>query len=190
MFETQGDLLPNQRKRPFSEAVNVSGAKRHYPDRPPSPRCKSKWDLASRETISKPQDMSHCDASSSRTSLLSPLSERPASNIEAGEPNQVQRQIRAAGLPESSPIQESSPVFSPSTKIYWKERFLMLQKFLNQCDQSDQEEYIQTLRSASAAVRSKHAVDLEKRAIHLLLEEGKELSRMKMLNILGTPSSE
>ncbi|WOK98411.1 hypothetical protein Cni_G07122 [Canna indica] len=67
----------------------------------------------------------------------------------------------------------------------WKERFLQLQMFLKSCDQSSQEDYLQMLRSLSAAGRSMHAVELEKRAIHLLLEEDKELHRMKVLNILG-----
>ncbi|XP_078163396.1 uncharacterized protein LOC144558420 isoform X2 [Carex rostrata] len=67
----------------------------------------------------------------------------------------------------------------------WKERFIRLQAYLKNCDQSNQEDYIRMLRSLSAGGRSKHAVDLEKRAIHLLLEEGKELHRMKVLNVLG-----
>ncbi|KAJ8460272.1 hypothetical protein OPV22_033198 [Ensete ventricosum] len=72
----------------------------------------------------------------------------------------------------------------------WKDRFLRLQMFLKTCDQANQEDYIQMLRSLSAVGRSRHAVELEKRAIHLLLEEGKELQRMKVLNVLGTPSND
>ncbi|KAJ3707185.1 hypothetical protein LUZ61_010890 [Rhynchospora tenuis] len=67
----------------------------------------------------------------------------------------------------------------------WKERFIRLQAFLKSCDQSNQEDYLRMLRSLSAVGRSKHAIELEKRAIHLLLEEGKELHRMKVLNVLG-----
>ncbi|PKA61114.1 hypothetical protein AXF42_Ash006010 [Apostasia shenzhenica] len=55
---------------------------------------------------------------------------------------------------------------------YWKERFVRLQMFLKNCDQSNQEEYVQRLRSLSASGRNMHAVELEKRAIQLLLEEG------------------
>ncbi|KAJ0966749.1 hypothetical protein J5N97_023666 [Dioscorea zingiberensis] len=68
---------------------------------------------------------------------------------------------------------------------YWKERFFQLQTFLKNCDQSGQEDYIRMLRSLSAVGRSQHAVELEKRAIHLLLEEVKELHRMRVLNVLG-----
>ncbi|KAG1361066.1 hypothetical protein COCNU_09G005290 [Cocos nucifera] len=71
----------------------------------------------------------------------------------------------------------------------WKERYTRLQMFLESCDQSSQEEYIRMLRSLSAVGRSRHAVELEKRAIHLLLEEGRELHRMKVLNVLGKAPS-
>ncbi|KAA8537410.1 hypothetical protein F0562_026903 [Nyssa sinensis] len=56
-----------------------------------------------------------------------------------------------------------------------KERFLCLQKFLKHCDESNQRDYTQTDMQ----------VELEKRAIQLTIEEGKEIQRMKALNILG-----
>ncbi|XP_073158120.1 uncharacterized protein [Henckelia pumila] len=68
------------------------------------------------------------------------------------------------------------------------ERFIHLQKFLKQCDETNQREYMQTLMHLSPAELSKHAVDLEKRAIQLTMEEGNEMQRMKALNILGKPS--
>ncbi|KAF8659358.1 hypothetical protein HU200_058565 [Digitaria exilis] len=71
---------------------------------------------------------------------------------------------------------------------YWNERFNRLQTYLENCDHSTQEGYLRKLRSLSAAGRSMHAIELEKRAIHLLMEEGKELQRMKALNVLGKVS--
>ncbi|OQU89876.1 hypothetical protein SORBI_3002G287300 [Sorghum bicolor] len=71
------------------------------------------------------------------------------------------------------------------------ERFLRLQAFLRHNEQSDQEEYLHKLRSLSPVGRSRHAFELEKRAADLLIEEGKELQKMKVLNVLGklvTPS--
>ncbi|PWZ40132.1 hypothetical protein Zm00014a_038155 [Zea mays] len=65
------------------------------------------------------------------------------------------------------------------------ERFLRLQEFLRHNEQSDQEEYVHKLRSLSPVGRSKHAFELEKRAANLLIEEGKELQKMKFLNVLG-----
>ncbi|KAM3259577.1 hypothetical protein ACQJBY_051073 [Aegilops geniculata] len=67
----------------------------------------------------------------------------------------------------------------------WKARFLRLQAFLRNNEQSGQEEYIRMLQSLSSAGRSKHAIELEKRAVNLLIEEGKELQKMKALNVLG-----
>ncbi|KAF9603934.1 hypothetical protein IFM89_039154 [Coptis chinensis] len=68
---------------------------------------------------------------------------------------------------------------------HFMERFHRLQAFLKSYDNSSHEEYTQMLRALTSAGRSKHAVELEKRAIHLLLEEKKELERMKVLNVLG-----
>ncbi|MCD7445899.1 hypothetical protein HAX54_015625 [Datura stramonium] len=65
------------------------------------------------------------------------------------------------------------------------EHFIRLQKFLKQCDEANQTDYIQMLLRLSPAELSKHAVDLEKRAIQLTIEEGKEMQRVKALNVLG-----
>ncbi|KAL2529719.1 uncharacterized protein Fot_22320 [Forsythia ovata] len=60
------------------------------------------------------------------------------------------------------------------------DRFIQLQKLLEQCDETSQRDYIQKLLKLSPAELSKHAVELEKRAIQLALEEGKD-----NLNILA-----
>lgn len=85
------------------------------------------------------------------------------------------------------PVTTGIPSIVPHrlSNLNWTERFVRLQMFLQQCDQSSQEDYIKMLRSLSAAGRSSHAFELEKRAVHLLIEEGKELRRMKVLNALG-----
>jgi hypothetical protein len=62
-----------------------------------------------------------------------------------------------------------------SSNQYWNARFNRLQTYLESCDRSTQEGYMRMLRSLSAADRSMHAIDLEKRAIHLLVEEGNKL---------------
>ncbi|CAK9178322.1 unnamed protein product [Ilex paraguariensis] len=64
------------------------------------------------------------------------------------------------------------------------ERFIRLQNFLKQCDESNQN-YTQMLLNFSPAELSRHAVELEKRAIQLTIEEGKEMQRVKALNVLG-----
>ncbi|GER43934.1 integral membrane protein hemolysin-III homolog [Striga asiatica] len=72
------------------------------------------------------------------------------------------------------------------------ERFVRLQKFLKQCDETRQIEYTQRLLRLSPSELSKHAVELEKRAIQLTIEEGvvtrNEMQRMKTLNILAKSS--
>ncbi|KAJ9704623.1 hypothetical protein PVL29_002939 [Vitis rotundifolia] len=67
---------------------------------------------------------------------------------------------------------------------YWEERNLQLQRLLRKLDQSNQEDYLQMLRSLSSIELSRHAVKLERRSIQLSLEEGKELQRVGALNIL------
>ncbi|CAA3017986.1 Hypothetical predicted protein [Olea europaea subsp. europaea] len=54
------------------------------------------------------------------------------------------------------------------------DRFIQLHKILEQCDKTNQREYIQKLLNLSPAELSKHAVELEKRTIQLAQEEGKE----------------
>lgn len=54
--------------------------------------------------------------------------------------------------------------------------------------ESNQDAYIQALRSFTSVELSRHAFELEKRAIQLSLEEGKEMQRVKVLNVLGKAS--
>ncbi|KAJ8538183.1 hypothetical protein K7X08_014723 [Anisodus acutangulus] len=68
------------------------------------------------------------------------------------------------------------------------EHYIHLQNFLKQCDEANQTDYVQMLLRLSPAELSRHAVDLEKRAIQLTIEEGKEMQRVKGLNVLGKPS--
>ncbi|XP_042753639.1 uncharacterized protein LOC111878454 isoform X2 [Lactuca sativa] len=67
------------------------------------------------------------------------------------------------------------------------ERFIRLQNFIKQCDGSNHRENIQLLLRLSPLELSRHAVELEKRAIQLTIEEGQEMQRMQALNILGKP---
>ncbi|CAA2970290.1 Hypothetical predicted protein [Olea europaea subsp. europaea] len=64
------------------------------------------------------------------------------------------------------------------------DRFIQLHKILEHLEKTNPKEYIQKLLNLSPAELSKHAVELEKRAIQLALEEGKEMQWMNALNIL------
>ncbi|KAJ4758951.1 integral membrane hemolysin-III-like protein [Rhynchospora pubera] len=120
-------------------------------------------------------------------------------NVSKGEVSDVTKpqigikgEFREATKPQNGnkvDTSEASKLASLTASQDWKARFIRLQAFLKSCDQSNQEDYIRMLRSLSAVGRSKHAIELEKRAIHLLLEEGKELHRMKVLNVLGKGAS-
>ncbi|KAL1814972.1 hypothetical protein ACET3Z_017546 [Daucus carota] len=67
----------------------------------------------------------------------------------------------------------------------WEERYINLQNYLKICDnESTLRNHIQNLCHLSPAELSMYAVELEKRAIQLTIEEGKEFHRMKALKIL------
>lgn len=68
---------------------------------------------------------------------------------------------------------------------HWEERYCRLQEFLEMLDQSNQENYMQMLRSLSSEDLSSQAVGLEKRSIQLSLEEARELQRVQQLDVLG-----
>ncbi|XP_047327676.1 uncharacterized protein LOC124931287 [Impatiens glandulifera] len=81
---------------------------------------------------------------------------------------------------------EVFPVLTEAANNKWRERFVALQNFLKQCDESaSQRDYAQKMLLLSPSDLSKHAVGLETRAIQLTIEEGKEMQRVKVLNILG-----
>ncbi|XP_022948063.1 uncharacterized protein LOC111451757 [Cucurbita moschata] len=71
--------------------------------------------------------------------------------------------------------------------LQWEHRYHQLELLLNKLNQSDQQDYLQVLRSLSSVELSRHAVELEKRSIHLSFEEAKELQRVGVLNVLGNP---
>ncbi|XP_023770380.1 uncharacterized protein LOC111919003 [Lactuca sativa] len=82
-------------------------------------------------------------------------------------------------------VNEQSSVVNLSAMEHWNTRFVQLQNYLKQCDNSNHEVYLQELRSFSPDECSRHAVDLERRAIQLVVEEGREIQRVKDLNVLG-----
>lgn len=78
-----------------------------------------------------------------------------------------------------------SVVSSSPAMEHWHARFAQLQNYLKQCDSSSQDVNLQKLRSFSPDECSRHAVELEKRAIKLMFDEGTEIQRVKDLNMLG-----
>ncbi|RLN18727.1 uncharacterized protein C2845_PM02G45740 [Panicum miliaceum] len=119
------------------------------------------------EEAHRPQVASHVAESVEIVSAKSPEKTNPETVPEKTEPP----------VASGSAIQED---VKPLNIQYWNERFNRLQTYLESCDHSTQEGYLQKLRSLSAAGRSMHAIEL--------VEEGKELQRMKALNVLGKVS--
>lgn len=67
----------------------------------------------------------------------------------------------------------------------WEERYCRLQDVLEMLDRSNQEDYVQMLRSLSSEGLSLQAIGLEKRSIQLSLVEANELQRVQQLDVLG-----
>lgn len=80
---------------------------------------------------------------------------------------------------------KQSAILNSAAMDNWNARFVQLQKYLKQCDSSNPEVYLQKLRSFSTDECSRRAVELERRAIQLMMEEGREIERVKDLNVLG-----
>jgi len=68
--------------------------------------------------------------------------------------------------------------------IGYQDWFVHLQAFLKKCDDDEQEDLLQALQSLSAAARNGYAVELETPAMGLSFE-GKEMSRVKLLNLVS-----
>ncbi|KAG5248183.1 hypothetical protein OIU76_030386 [Salix suchowensis] len=86
-------------------------------------------------------------------------------------------------LPVGSIVPSSNPMGKKN--MLWEERYHQLQISLKKLDESDLDEYVQTLQSFSSVELSKHAIEVEKRSIQLSLEEAKEVQHVAILNVLG-----
>lgn len=81
----------------------------------------------------------------------------------------------------------SSHANEPQIEIlnYWTERFNVLQDHLQYLDKSGSKDYAEKFRNYSVEELNKYAVELEKRAIRLSLEEALQGKRVKDLNLMG-----
>lgn len=132
------------------------------------------------------QDVQHEEANKPQVAPPAAESVELVSSKSPEKPNEeIVPEKTEPPVASSTGIQEE---VKQSTIEYWNERFNRLQTYLENCDNSTQEGYLRELRSLSAAGRNMHAIELEKRAIRLLVDEGKELQRMKSLNVLGKVS--
>ncbi|PIA46794.1 hypothetical protein AQUCO_01500381v1 [Aquilegia coerulea] len=108
----------------------------------------------------------------------SPFLVRPLDELQSREPNH----------PTNS-LSLSHPAFQRMNEQHWRARFLQLETKLRNCDHSSHEEYIQMFQRLPSVDHREHVVELERRAVKLLVEEGNELLMMRHLNVLGKPAS-
>ncbi|KAI3517039.1 hypothetical protein L1887_16245 [Cichorium endivia] len=153
-------LLPVEGQS-FMDSAKISGIKRHTPDYTTPPLLNNN---SQREHINYPRRKYESDGNRGRNSNYNVASKYTASKA-------------------------SVPRFKESNDDQMTERFIRLQNFIKQCDGSNHRENIQLLLRLSPMELSRHAVELEKRAIQLTIEEGQEMQRMQALNILGNPSA-
>lgn len=101
-----------------------------------------------------------------------------------GKPNNGAIAAERDRLKDSS---EALQIANPkrSDARHWEEWDLRLQNSLKSCDESDNRDLLQRLRELSPTELSMYAFELEKKAMQLAVEEGKEVQRMKELNIFG-----
>ncbi|CAH9050060.1 unnamed protein product [Cuscuta europaea] len=104
--------------------------------------------------------------------------------LSVGKSNTAPLFVRADSANKFISDNSQSVEFKVADDQHRTERFARLHKLLKKCDGSSYCDYTQMLLRLSPSELSRHAVDLEKRAIQLVIDEGKEINRGKMLNIL------
>uniref|UniRef100_M1ALS8 Uncharacterized protein n=1 Tax=Solanum tuberosum TaxID=4113 RepID=M1ALS8_SOLTU len=120
------------------------------------------------------------EGSNGHPPVASPKHLTPMMTFSHGGPSIPNSLGKAANNSHAVPIDSSKLSPQPMRTLDVKvdedqkltEHFIRLQKFLKQCDEANQTEYLQLLLRLSPPELSRHAVDLEKRAIQLTIEEG------------------
>lgn len=84
----------------------------------------------------------------------------------------------------AAPSIEQTVGIDSKLMLPFQQRFEQLQNFLKKCDGSDKDYCLRALWSLSGSARNNHSAELESRAMRLSLEEGKEMKRAKLLNVL------
>ncbi|KAK1441360.1 hypothetical protein QVD17_07210 [Tagetes erecta] len=119
-------------------------------------------------------------SNSDKNRTTSPAYQQPA----AGDQKKTNESFALNSIATSTRIRNFENNQTSSAMEHWNARFTQLHNYLRQCDTSNQEVYLQKLRSFSPDECNRHAVELEKRAIQLTMQEGLEIKRVKDLNVL------
>ncbi|WOG97711.1 hypothetical protein DCAR_0417052 [Daucus carota subsp. sativus] len=176
------------------EPVQGNGKSGHNADRSvsnplPKPHHNMQQEILPKQTLVLEDNTNHVSMATSNHTipkntcsyLNSPLDSLPISLANPGN---------GMGPAENdcSKVISKVPISAHSRRVddrKWEERYIHLQNFLKMCDdESICRDHVQKLRHLTPAELSIYAVELERRAIQLTIEEGKELQRMKALKIL------
>lgn len=140
-----------------------------------------------KQTHLRPKN-SYCEPVATANNVVAPVinsfSGPPAPNVLGKYGPRLQ-----AAHTDSVKITLECPDYVPSKNTDEEQRtqrFIRLQKFLKECDEVNCRGYAQRLRLLSPAELSRHAFELETKAIQLTVEEKNEIERMQALNVLGT----
>lgn len=172
-----GHLVYVRRKSEAEPGKNSAHDNDHSADYPESRQLGQKGDIPQQAQMKEPKGAGFSTFSSISAAPTTTSSGVPSVPIPLGKPvNGPHGANSAVSCSENS---------QDVANMHWGERLIQLEAYLKDCDHSNQEAYVQKLRSFTSAERSRHAVELEKRAIRLFLEEGRELERIKALNVLG-----
>ncbi|KAL9999738.1 hypothetical protein Hdeb2414_s0025g00657151 [Helianthus debilis subsp. tardiflorus] len=167
----------------FADASKTCGTKRATPDYAPSPILTNNGAHERFNLLHSKHEGYHgknvgYSQSASVPHIKQEMSQINGNNMRYGSlvvPNQMASKVSVSRFKEYNEEQRA-------------DRLVNLQNYINQCDGSEYKDNIQLLLRLSPLELSRHAVELEKRAIQLTIEEGKEMQRMQALNILGKSS--
>ncbi|KAK8936055.1 hypothetical protein KSP39_PZI013206 [Platanthera zijinensis] len=172
---------PNEARK-TSDLTKLAGNKRQQPESSSTPAPNGSCHLV---YVRRKLETDHgkTNAASNENTSCSPGVKKSLDTTEA-QPEQT-------GNPKedhSKNIDEvPSHVDEPQIEIlnYWTERFNVLQDHLQYLDKSGSKDYAEKFRNYSVEELNKYAVELEKRAIRLSLEEALQGKRVKDLNLMG-----
>lgn len=177
-------LVYVRRKFEAELGKNRTSDKEHTAAYPDSGQFDHKGDVTHQQNLER--DPTNADFSTSipvSMAYMMPLSEASSTPVSLLKHN-------SCISPGVHPGDLSSKTSLGVNDLHWKVRCTQLYTYLENCDRSNQEAYIKLVRSFTPVERSRHAVELEKRAMRLVLEEGREMHRVKVLNVLGKSTRE
>jgi hypothetical protein len=163
---------------------NLEAAKPSAPISQLEDRVRNSEAAKSSAPISQVEDRVRNSEAAKPSAPISQLEDR-VRNSEAAKPSTPISQLEDSD--NHRDITATTPVVLPkkTNELNWEERFCRLQNLLKILDQSVHDGYVKMLQSLNSVELSRLAVELEKRSIHLSVQEVKEMQRIRQLDLLG-----